>query len=195
MKTKLLLSILILFLAACQKEVLLVQGTVTGIVTNGTGIGMPVPGMKMYLGNLNIKPDTLNPANNRRILADSCLTDSSGKYFFRSIPEGNWAVSPALNQSEITNITSSGDSSAFSISDQKKDYNVNFRISPAQNDNFQILFTYKKNGTIKVKPRRTCFRYFKWHNFNLRSYTRYPLVIILLSCNYTRYNSSMVYTL
>ena len=87
----------IILLASCHKNDLPLTGSVSGTVTSGTGIGTPTSGVKMYLGNLNIKPDTVNPANNRRIIADSTITDAAGKYHFSNIPEGNWAVAPVLD--------------------------------------------------------------------------------------------------
>ena len=151
-------------LSSCQKEVMTTTGSVSGQILSGTGdgIGNPVPGVKLYLWNLSIKPDTVNYKNYLKAIADSTVTDNTGKYAITNIPEGKWGISPVFDQTDSKmNLNTSGDSVIFSIPGKKKDYNVNFLMSPPHNDGgtFHIRFIVKNNynGNLSVTLSRTQF--------------------------------------
>ena len=153
-------------LSSCQKEVMTTTGSVSGQILSGTGngIGNPVPGVKLYLWNLSIKLDTVNYKNNLKAIADSTVTDNTGKYAITNIPEGKWGISPVFDQTDSkVNLDTSGDSVIFSIPGKKKDYNVNFLMSPPHNDGetFHIRFIVKNfSGILFVEWYRTKWEFF-----------------------------------
>ena len=162
-------------LSSCQKEVMTTTGSVSGQILSGTGngIGNPVPGVKLYLWNLSIKLDTVNYKNNLKAIADSTVTDNTGKYAIINIPEGKWGISPVFDQTDSkVNLDTSGDSVIFSIPGKKKDYNVNFLMSHPHNGvgTFHIRFIVKNPRYLYFESIRT---------------TYYPVTFILYSPIYT----------
>ncbi len=103
-----------------------VSGTIT-LYDQPTGRNIPLPGIKVYLININFKVDTVNYENNKAAFVDSAVTDSNGNYTIANIKAGNYAVTPSSEPGGYQfTIVAGSDVDSLTVSNSPKNYSINF---------------------------------------------------------------------
>jgi hypothetical protein len=162
-------------LSSCNKEEPIVSGLVSGTVSVKSGQmnvpGTPLSGVKLYLYNPDFKADTVNYENNTKAKIDSTETLSNGSFSIDQIQKGNYAILPALNYANQRFVLAdNSDSLRFTVNDVKKDFKVNFLVTPIENSSneFCMRFVHKNSPPfIKITFRRT---HYEWFGPNYRMY-------------------------
>jgi len=127
------LTCVLIILSGCKNNPLTpvsgssaVSGTVM-LNNSYTNTNTPLPGIKVYLVNINFKVDTVNFANNQAAFVDSAVSDSNGKYTMSNIKAGNYAVVPSGQSGEYQfSLAAGSGSDTLNINSLPKTYSVNF---------------------------------------------------------------------
>ncbi len=125
--------IILCFVTGCKDKLVGIDiprtGSVAGkiTITVMTGDTYPLSGVTVYLINADFKVDTVNYEGNKAAIIDSAVTDTSGKYSFDNVKEGNYNVVPLPGKFNYKfYLTSDSDPYSVSINDEKQQYSVNF---------------------------------------------------------------------
>jgi hypothetical protein len=131
--TALALFLVIMFASCKDNPVTTVNGEISGIVTSTSmdGSVKKVPQLKLYLLDKNIKPDTVNIENNKKLFIDSTFTDDNGNYKFQNLKEGKYGIAPYIGDTStlVQKEQSSPDPTSIIIDNQKQDYQINFSVT------------------------------------------------------------------
>jgi hypothetical protein len=136
MRSKLLaaqiLFLVIMFAGCKDNPVTTVNGEITGIVTSTSPDGsvIKVPQLKIYLLDKNVKPDTIDIKNNKKLFIDSTFTDAGGNYKFHNLKEGKYGIAPYTGSSDIIvyKDQSSPDPINIVIDSKQQSYKINFSV-------------------------------------------------------------------
>jgi hypothetical protein len=116
-----------------DNSVTTVNGEITGIVTSTSldGTVTKVSQLKIYLLDKNVKPDTVNIANNKKLFIDSTFTDAGGNYKFRNLKEGKYGITPYTGSTDIMvcREQSSPDPTNIVIDSKQQSCTINFSVS------------------------------------------------------------------
>ena len=214
-KKRVLTSVIILafaclFTSCKENPVASVLGEIKGaaVSTALDGTVTKVPQLKIYLLDAGAKPDTVNIADNQKLIIDSAFTDTDGNYKFRNLKEGKYAVSPYTGSSSIMvyKEPSSPDPANIEINSQKQAYAINFSVIYPSEDypadttpfEFNVVFKNLKWGVYEMKIQR--YEYFCFIPLLLTTYLQIELgdeVAFSKAFNYKwQYGyTSIVYTL
>ena len=153
MKTNLffVIALTLTLLTSCKKEDIPVIGSVSGMVTEQSGslqvAGTPLEGIKMYLINLDFKPDLINYSNNLKAIVDSTVTGKDGKYAINAIPKGSYGLTPSAESGNLRfTLAAPSDSARFLVNDKGEQYKINFNAKAPDNGAYHFeLYIHNKN--------------------------------------------------